>query len=48
MTGEVIQRPPCEPLVPPGGFELLARDMTAVFSADCTLRFAQEELGQIG
>jgi FAD/FMN-containing dehydrogenase len=45
---EVTQRPPCEPLVPPGGFELLARDMTATFSADCTLRVVQDKLNEIG
>src|SRR6478735_6813685 len=45
---DVLQRPPREPLVPPGGFELFARDMTATFSADCTLRLAQEKLGEIG
>jgi FAD/FMN-containing dehydrogenase len=48
MSDVVQQRPPCEPLVPPGGFELLARDMTATFSADCTLQFAQEKLAEIG
>lgn len=48
MSHEVIQRPQREPLVPPGGIELLARDMTATFSADCTLRFAQDKLGEIG
>jgi FAD/FMN-containing dehydrogenase len=45
---DVLQRPPREPFVPPGGYELLARDMTATFSADCTLRLAQEKLGEIG
>jgi hypothetical protein len=45
---EVLQRGPCQPLVPPGGVELLARDMTATFSADCTLIFAQEKLAGIG
>jgi glycolate oxidase FAD binding subunit len=45
---DVLQRPPREPRVPPGGYELLARDMTAAFSADCTLRLAQEKLGEIG
>ena len=44
---DVVQRPPREPLVPPGGVELLARDMTATFSADCTLAFAQQKLGEI-
>src|SRR5215213_323741 len=48
MTGNVVQRPPRESRVAPGGFELLSRDMTATFSADCTLRFAQEKLGEIG
>ena len=41
-------RAPREPLVPPGGADLLARDMTAIFSADCTLRFAEGKLGEIG
>jgi glycolate oxidase FAD binding subunit len=45
---DVLQRPPREPFVPPGGHELLARDMTATFSADCTLRLVQEKLGEIG
>jgi FAD/FMN-containing dehydrogenase len=48
MSDRALQRPPREPLVPPGGYELLARDMTATFSADCTLRFAQDKLGEIG
>lgn len=48
MSSEVIHRPPRQPLVPPGGFELLARDMTATFSADCTLGFAQEQLANAG
>src|SRR5688500_11232779 len=47
MTGGDVQRPPREPLVPPGGHELLARDMTAVFSADCTLQFAQDKLAEL-
>src|SRR5829696_6879676 len=47
MPHDVIQRPPREPLVPPGGHELLARDMTAIFSADCTLRFAQDKLAEL-
>src|SRR5947207_481037 len=45
---ESTQRTACEPLVPPGGFELLARDMTATFSADCSLKFVQQKLGEIG
>jgi hypothetical protein len=44
---EVIHRPPRQPFVPPGGFELLTRDMTATFSADCTLRVAQEQLATV-
>jgi hypothetical protein len=47
MTGNVVQCPPREPRVGPGGYELLARDMTATFSADCTLRFAQQKLAEI-
>ena len=41
-------RAPREPFVPPGGIELLERDMTAIFSADCTLRAAQDRLGAVG
>src|SRR4051812_41224647 len=48
MPDSVLQRPPREPLVPPGGYELFARDMTATFSADCTLGLAQDKLGEIG
>lgn len=44
---EMAQRPPREPLVPPSGIELLARDMTATFSADCTLHVVQEKLREI-
>ena len=43
---DVLERPPREPLVPPGGVEPLAADMTAIFSADCTLRAAQDELAK--
>ena len=48
MTGEIIQREPCTPLVSPGGSEFLARDMTAIFSADVALRSAQDQLAAIG
>jgi hypothetical protein len=44
----VIERPPQQPLVPPGGVEPLAADMTAIFSADCTLRRAQDTLAEHG
>src|SRR3954452_18449445 len=37
-------RPNREPLVPPGGADLHARDMTATFAADITLRAAQDLL----
>lgn len=37
-------RPPHHPLVPPGGADLQARDMTATFSADLTLAAAQLKL----
>lgn len=48
MSHEALQRPPREPFVPPGGIDLLARDMTAIFSADCTLRAAQDKLAEVG
>lgn len=41
-------RPDREPLVPPGGADLHARDMSATFAADVTLRAAQERLGELG
>ena len=47
-AADVLERPPREPLVPPGGVEPLAADMTAIFSADCTLRHAQDTLAQHG
>ena len=47
MTG-ITFRPPRQPLVPPGGADLHARDMTATFSADMTLAEAQRRLGEIG
>lgn len=45
---EILQRPPHQPLVPPGGMDLHARDMTATFSADCPLRFVQWKLTEVG
>jgi hypothetical protein len=47
MIQPAIQRPPREPLVPPGGADLHERDMTATFSADLTLRQAQDRLAAI-
>jgi hypothetical protein len=46
MTGEF--RPDRTPLVPPGGADLHARDMTATFSADVTLADAQARLAELG
>src|SRR5947209_1861728 len=39
-------RPPREPLVLPGGIELLAGDMTAILSASTTLGEVQQALSQ--
>src|SRR4051812_39566429 len=36
-----------EPLVPPGGADLHARDMSATFAADVTLRAARERLREL-
>ncbi|HEX8914506.1 MAG TPA: FAD-binding protein [Humisphaera sp.] len=41
-------RPPRDPLVPPGGVDLHARDMTATFSADVTFAEAQARLAAVG
>ena len=41
-------RPPRQPLVPPGGADLHARDMTATFSAGMTLGEAQRKLADLG
>src|SRR5437867_12271072 len=41
-------RPDRTPLVPPGGADLHARDMTATFSADVTLENAQAKLAELG
>src|SRR5437899_1480928 len=41
-------RPDRTPLVPPGGADLHARDMTATFSADVTLADAQAKLAELG
>jgi hypothetical protein len=48
MTGEIVQRPPRQPLVSPGGIDLHERDMTATFCCDLTLAAVQEQLGRIG
>ncbi len=40
-------RPPHAPLVPPGGIECFARDMTAIISADVTLAAAQIRLAEL-
>ena len=47
MIEPAIQRSPREPLVAPGGVDLHERDMTATFSADLTLRQAQDRLAAI-
>jgi FAD/FMN-containing dehydrogenase len=47
MTG-ITFRAPRQPLVPPGGADLHARDMTATFSAEMTLGEAQRRLGELG
>src|SRR5687767_5242798 len=47
MTG-ITFRPPRQPLVPPGGADLHARDMTATFAAEMTLGEAQRRLGELG
>jgi FAD/FMN-containing dehydrogenase len=44
---DVTFRPPRQPLVPPGGADLHARDMTATFSADMTLGEAQRRLAEL-
>ena len=41
-------RPQREPLVPPGGIELFARDMTATISGDVPLEVVQQKLGEVG
>ncbi len=41
-------RQPHTPLVPPGGIETFARDMTATISADVTLAAAQARLAEVG
>lgn len=38
----------CKPLVAPGAWDLHLRDMTATFSADLTLKQAQDALGEYG
>ena len=45
---EIHYRPRRGDLVPPGGVELHARDMTATFAADVTLGEAQRRLAEIG
>ena len=47
MTG-ITFRAPRQPLVPPGGADLHARDMTATFAAEMTLAEAQRRLGDLG
>jgi hypothetical protein len=44
----VPARDPCKPLVAPGAFDLHLRDMTATFSADMTLKQAQDALAEHG
>src|SRR5207245_449153 len=44
---DVAHRPPRQPLVPPGGHELFAADMTAAFAADVTLADAQGRLAEV-
>jgi hypothetical protein len=41
-------RPPREPLVPPGGIELYARDMTATIAADVSIDVVQAKLAEVG
>jgi hypothetical protein len=49
MSGsEITYRADRTPLVPPGGAEVHARDMTATFSADVTLAEAQGRLAELG
>jgi hypothetical protein len=45
---DVEYRPDRTPLVPPGGMDLQARDMTATFSSDVTLAEAQRKLAELG
>jgi FAD/FMN-containing dehydrogenase len=44
----ITYRPDRTPLLPPGGAELHARDMSATFSADVTLAEAQARLAELG
>ena len=46
MASDFTFRPPRQPLVPPGGADLHARDMTATFAAEVTLRDAQAKLAE--
>jgi hypothetical protein len=48
MKMEIEYRQPRTPLVPPGGIECFARDMTATVSADLTLAFVQNKLAELG
>src|SRR5688572_28235298 len=47
MLKPAPQRPPHTPLVPPGGIDAHARDMTATVSADVTLEGVQQRLGEL-
>jgi FAD/FMN-containing dehydrogenase len=47
MSDTYEQRPPHQLLVPPGGAQLHARDMTATFAADLTLAQTQSKLAQL-
>lgn len=48
MSGsDITYRTDRTPLVPPGGIDLHARDMTATFSADVTLADAQAKLAEL-
>ena len=48
MASDLTYRPPRSALVPPGGADMHARDMTATFAADVTLREAQRRLAEVG
>ena len=48
MEPDLTYRPPRSALVPPGGADMHARDMTATFATDVTLREAQRRLAEVG
>jgi hypothetical protein len=48
MASDFTFRPPRQPLAPPDGADLHARDMTATFGAEITLRDAQRRLDELG